>query len=148
MKCEITGEPLNKIRVIPTPKIDLTPVLSLDFDGVLCDGDFIDDKTIIGNPVMTNLGCNALVYIRKMHKENIPMCIFSCRNANPNGIQLMKKWLRDNGLEDEIIHNIGFPTHKPYGIYIDDNCVLALKYGVYFPTIEEVKEWLNKKKKC
>ena len=153
MKCEITGKeitgkPLNKFRVIPKPKIDWTPVLILDFDGVICDGEFIDEKTIIGNPVITNLSCDSIVYMRKMRKEKIPMVIFSCRNTSPNGVKTMKSWLISHGLEEEIVHNVGFPTYKPYGVYIDDNCVQALKYGVYFPTVEEVKNWLEKKKKC
>ena len=145
MKCEITGEKiLNKFRVERTPKIDLTPSVIIDFDGTIYAGEF-DEKSIIGNPVITNLGCSSIVYIRKLHKEGIPIKIFSCRNTQIDGVKLMKAWLRGNGLEEEIIHSIEFPTHKPYGIYIDDNCALALKYGVYFPTIDEVKEWLEQK---
>ena len=146
MKDSEYGHEFKHIRVIP--KIDLRPSIIIDFDGTICEGEGeFDEKSIIGNPVITNLGCSSIVYIRKLYKEGIPMKIFSCRNIHPNGVILMKAWLKGNGLESEIIHSIEFPTHKPYGIYIDDNCALALKYGVYFPTIDEIKEWLKQKGK-
>lgn len=131
---------------VSSVKVMYDPKMVLDFDGVLSDGDFINEDTIVGEPVLTNLGYDSIVYLRKLHRAKIKFVIFSCRNRHPEGVKLMKAWLKGKGLEDEIVWSIDFPVHKPYGFYIDDNCVQAKKYGLYFPPIKEILDWLKKKK--
>jgi hypothetical protein len=136
----IEFEPFNR-RDMPENKPQKT--LNVDFDGTLCDGEYINENTIIGKPLMTDYAVNTISWLGMMINEGIQVNIFSCRNFHTHGVELIKSWLKNNGMNDEYIYKIGFPTKKPYGVFIDDNDVQALKYGIYFPTLAEVKKFLE-----
>lgn len=124
-------------------KKTLIKTLNVDFDGTMCDAEFVNESTIVGEPIMTVYGFNSIQWLEWMCEGGIPVNIFSCRNYHAHGVSLMKSWLKHKGMKDTNIAKIGFPTVKPYGIHVDDNAIQSLKYGVCYPTIEEVRNFLR-----
>lgn len=97
-------------------------IVSVDFDGVLHSyptgwrgADVID-----GGPVE-----GAIEWLRRMVADGrFDVQIFSSRSADPRGVEAMRSWLWQHGLDDATLSRIGFPTHKPPAfVAFDDRAV-------------------------
>lgn len=122
---------------------DFTAIICVDFDGVIhsySSGwrgvDVIADAPVRG----------AIEWLEEMlQAENVKPVIYSSRSKNPEGIEAMKNWFFDHGMDYELLKKLEFPTQKPAAfLTIDDR---AICFEGLFPTREDVlnfKPW-NKK---
>jgi len=124
-----------------------TPILSIDFDGVLHSYTSgwkgprnIPDPPVDGaiNWLRSLLGCPDIWGIDYRYKE-FKIYIFSSRSRYWGGRRAMKKWLVKHGLEKELLELIRFPLLKPPSfLLIDDR---AVTFTGIFPTVEEIKSF-------
>ena len=113
-------------------------IVLIDFDGVLhsyksgwCGIDNIPDPPVP----------EALNFLRWLYEENsdLETCIYSSRSSQERGIEAMRTWFSNNGLEQEVIDALSFPTQKPAAfITIDDRC---FSFVGKFPSIAYIKSF-------
>lgn len=87
----------------------------------------------------------ALDWLRMMIDEWFKVVIFSSRSRTPQGIETMKKWFLEHGLEPMYLARLEFPEKKPNAFLIIDD--RAFHFQGTFPTpefIRNFKPW-NKK---
>jgi hypothetical protein len=115
--------------------------ISLDFDGVLCNtlSPWEGSHVIPDGPVE-----GALEFLRALLRSGKKACIFSCRNWDTDapegheqrGIDAMKAWLEEQGLERSLVRKLGFPLNKPIArVYLDDR---AYRFEGVFPTEDQL----------
>lgn len=104
--------------------------ICIDFDGVIHS--YVQpwiNATTIPDPAVFG----AFPFIRDSQSAGYRVAIFSSRSHQPGGIEAMKNWLKEAGLEQEAIDKIEFPKEKPPAlIYIDDR---AFHFKGEWPTI-------------
>jgi len=117
------------------------PTILVDFDGVLHSytsgwegADVISDPPVPG----------AIEWLWGIGgpDSGFEVCIYSSRSRQEGGIQAMKDWLREHGLDEDTLGRISFPTQKPAAfLTIDDR---AICFEGRFPTLKEIanfKPW-------
>ena len=130
-----------------------TPILCVDFDGVLhsytsgwkgariipdppVDGAIEWLRSLLGYPENVGIGSRYL---------DFKVCIYSSRSRYWGGRKAMKRWLMKNGLDKYEIELIDFPLVKPAAfVQLDDR---AITFTGTFPDPKELlkfKPW-NKK---
>ena len=136
---------INKLK----PNKGFNKIICLDFDGVVHSytSGWKGDAVISDPPVP-----GAIDFIRKhlplpdalgiSGNYNGPIVqIYSSRSKTRAGINAMKKWLIENGLEKEYIDDniLKFPTKKPAAwLTIDDR---AICFNGKFPSTKEIEEF-------
>lgn len=114
--------------------------VAFDFDGVIHSyksgwqgADVIPDTPVEG-------AIRMLINLISMY--TIQVCIFSSRNFQEGGIEAMKKYLIDNGLQEHLVDEIEFPLIKEgFHLFIDDR---AFAFEGTFPSIDYIlnfKAW-------
>ena len=110
-----------------------------DFDGVIhtFESGWKGKNVIADGPTR-----GAIEWLRKMVLHGFRMHIYSSRSREPEGIELMKSWLLEQGLPQDILDRISFPTQKPnVFLIIDDR---AFRFEGDFPSPEWIlnfKPW-------
>jgi hypothetical protein len=132
---------------------DYTPILCLDFDGVLHSyasgwhgAKCIPDPPVTGaiEWLQDLLGCPEGLGIGPRYLD-FRVAIYSSRSRYWGGRKAMKKWLIDNGLTAGEVELIDFPLMKPAAfLQLDDR---ALTFTGVFPTVEEMKAFVPWNKK-
>jgi hypothetical protein len=117
----------------------------VDFDGVLHEykTPWTTSEIISDGPVEGSL--EALVEL--LSCEDFEVNIYSSRSQTIGGISAMQSWLLENGVPDDLVRLLKFPTTKPGAwITIDDRCWTFNGPGT-FQTVTDIlafKPW-NKK---
>jgi hypothetical protein len=105
--------------------------ICVDFDGVIHwyrqgwnEGAIYDEPTP-----------GAIDWLREMTKdERFEVAIYSSRSKDDQGVDSMRRWLLRQGLEQEVVQEILFPTKKPAAwLTIDDRC---FEFRGLFPTVD------------
>ena len=117
---------------------DKRPMIAIDFDGVLhaYDGDSKEDF----GPPISDSSTDAIQWIRDLVDcEEFSIVIHSARSRNQKGVDGMRQWMADSGLEDRYLRTIAFPiVEKPMAaMYIDDR---AHRFNGEFPSIAELSK--------
>lgn len=97
----------------------MTNLIELDFDGVLHSYQTPwQGESIIPDPPVEG----AFNWVRQLVADpRFSACIYSSRSRKPEGIAAMRQWLLDQGMEEIVVKEIGFPTEKPPSwLKIDD----------------------------
>lgn len=124
-----------------------TPILCLDFDGVLHSytsgwegADKISDPPVDGaiDWLRSLLGCPEDIGIGPRYLD-FRVAIFSARSNQRGGIKAMKKWLKKHGLSKYELELIDFPKAKPPAFLGIDDRVLTFT-GV-FPSVADMKNF-------
>lgn len=107
--------------------------ICIDFDGVIHSY----TSGWKGVDVISDPPVEHAIYALRMYTGYFDVCIYSSRSKESAGIDAMKKWLLDNGLEPQYLSKIRFPTQKPAAfLTIDDR---AICFHGYFPSPKEIK---------
>lgn len=118
-------------------------IICIDFDGVLHSyesgwkgADVVADRPVLG----------AIAWLSRIaHEDGFKAAIYSARSSQDGGIDAMKTRLFMNGLSNDTMDLIDFPTQKPHAfLTIDDRCI---QFTGEFPDFDEInnfKPW-NKK---
>jgi hypothetical protein len=106
--------------------------LCVDFDGVLHSyASGWQGATTIGDPPVEG----AIAFLEEA-AEQFEIAIFSSRSHLPGGVAAMRSWLALQGLAEETLVRISFPTHKPAAeLYLDDR---AWRFEGTFPRLSEL----------
>ena len=92
--------------------------ICIDFDGVIHS--YVQPwvgATIIPDPAVYG----AFDFIKRCIADGYTVAVFSSRSRYQDGIDAMRKWFIEHGLDEETLHLIQFPVEKiPAVIYIDD----------------------------
>lgn len=118
--------------------VNLKTIL-IDFDGVLHSYksgwrgiDVIPDSPVEG----------AIQWLRDMRAYGFQLAIYSSRSQSQAGHDAMRAWLREHGVDEDLLNHIIFPSKKPPAwLTIDDRCLL---FNGIFPSMEEIdnfKPW-------
>jgi len=87
----------------------------IDLDGTLAYFDRMSSYDKIGEPVPA-----MLALVKKMINNGIRVKIFTARAQDPEQLQIIRKWLKRNGLPElEITNTKDYYTHRLY----DDRCI-------------------------
>lgn len=126
---------------------DFVGTIAVDFDGVIHSytSPFPGVNKIPDPPVD-----GALDFLRSLIDAHYRVLIFSTRciekPGHEGGIEAMKTWLSENGLEDRYLSLLEFTAEKQAAIlYIDDR---GWRFEGTFPTLDEIansKTWTGKK---
>jgi hypothetical protein len=110
--------------------------IAIDFDGVINSYTSGFSPYRISDPPVNG----SIDFIRMLLNNDYSVSITSTRNTTVRGINLMKKYLRDNGLSLEEVGRVGFPKGKPIAIlYIDDR---GYHFdGVNWPSLEFISSF-------
>ena len=132
----------------------MTPILCLDFDGVLhsYSSGWKGARNIPDPPV-----AGAIEWLDSLVEDgeavcamaprfrDFDVCIYSSRSRYWGGRKAMKKWLLKWGFRDDKLENIRFPLMKPPAfLQIDDR---AVTFTGTFPSVQEMlafKPWYKK----
>lgn len=117
-------------------------LIAVDFDGVLHSYTTreypFDVAKVLDPPVplmMSWLG-------GLTHDVRFKVAIFSSRNVQEGGIEAMKRWLLENGLSEETVGKIAFPTQKPPAhVFIDDRAMQFQGRPIATETLLQFKPW-------
>ena len=115
---------------------DPRPILCLDFDGVLHS--YMTKWTgpaVIPDPPVKG----AIPWLKRLLREDGPfrVCIYSSRSKYGEGVEAMKLWLEENGLDVDEVESIGFPTQKPPAfLTVDDR---AYRFSGVFPDEKDLQ---------
>jgi len=109
--------------------------ICVDFDGVVhsyTKEGWKGPTVVEGEPVR-----GAIDWLRKLIQSDIfYINIFSARNRWSRGVKAMEDYLIKNGLEEEYVRKIAFPSDKPYAyMFIDDR---AFCFRGEFPEVESI----------
>jgi len=104
----------------------------VDFDGVLHSytSGWKGIDVIPDPPVPTGFA-----FLRELVKDDrFEAMIYSSRSKEQAGIEAMRAWLLEHGLEPEVVEKIEFPTEKPAGwLTVDDR---AFCFEGTFPSLD------------
>jgi len=108
-----------------------------DFDGVINSykSGFVAVDNIPDLPVP-----GAFKFIEELLESEHKVYVFSTRSKWEKGLEAIKTWMLSNGLSEETLSKIEFPTHKPIAkVYLDDR---ALEFRGTFPSVEEIDRFV------
>lgn len=137
-------------EIIETEPWNGKPTVSIDFDGVIhsytsgwLGYDEIPDPPVSYTTKRAKILYSSIDWLTELvNSDRVNVAIFSSRNKYKTGIRAMKAWLLDNGMSDEILMRISFPTDKPAShVLIDDR---AVQFKGNFMTIGQIlkfKPW-------
>lgn len=118
--------PLGRVR---TKRVSSKTIV-VDFDGVLhAYTSGWKGATVIPDPPVAG----AIAWLREA-VGHFHIAIFSSRSREKGGIEAMREWLTNAGLEPALLDKIAFPRAKiPAHVYIDDR---GWRFEGTFPTLE------------
>lgn len=106
--------------------------LVLDFDGVIHSyvSGWIQHNIIPDPPV-----AGAFEFITEAQKH-FRVAVFSSRSSKTMGIEAMREWFLNNGMSQDVLDELDFPTAKPAAfVTIDDR---AITFRGAWPTIVDL----------
>jgi hypothetical protein len=97
--------------------------IAVDFDGVVhayTTANRPFDPSYLPDPPVRGM----IQWLAWMVRDpEFEVVIFSTRSTHEGGVEAMREYLVDNGLDQSIVDEIGFPTEKPPAwLTIDDRC--------------------------
>lgn len=124
-------------------KTTFKKTIVVDFDGVLhWYRKGWQDGVIYDEPVPGSIAF--LVMLLTDGAEEFEVCIYSSRSKDAEGVAAMRAWLKEHGLDPDLLFQITFPMQKPAAwITIDDR---AFHFRGNFPTAEYMvnfKAWMD-----
>jgi hypothetical protein len=114
------------------PRARPKKTLVVDFDGVLHSytSGWKGPTVIPDPPVQGALGFLARAV------ERFDVAVLSSRSREPGGIDAMKRWLADHGLEPDVLAKLRFPRTKPPAhVYLDDR---GWRFEGTFPSLDAI----------
>ncbi len=114
------------------PRLRPSKTLVVDFDGVLHSyrSGWKGPTSIPDPPV-----AGALAFLASA-VERFEVAVLSSRSREPGGIDAMKRWLTEHGLDAAVLGRLKFPRTKPPAhVYLDDR---GWRFEGVFPPLDEI----------